>query len=310
MHRLAWLTALILPLFLVALVGNTARVDAGQFATLIELPDGWLPEGVVTGRGPVVYAGSRRHGGIYAADLRTGEGKVVVPPQEGRIAVGLSFDRRTNFIFVAGGPGGAGYVYDAATGESKAAFSFATSETFVNDVVVTRRAAYFTDSMKPVIYRVPLGRGGSLPAPDGFTTIPLGGDYEHGDGFNVNGIDATANGRRLIIVQSNTGRVFRVHPGTGEAREIDLGGYVATAGDGILLRGRTLYVVRNSENLMAKLRLAPGLGSGELVHEITHPAFDIPTTVAGFRNHLYLVNARFTSGDDPSLEYHIVRVGT
>ena len=40
-------------------------------------------------------------------------------------------------------------------------------------------------------------------------------------GFNANGIAATPNGKRLIIVQSNTGKLFTVDPKTGDDRLID-----------------------------------------------------------------------------------------
>lgn len=93
------------------------RLSATTWPATINLPDGWLPKEVVVGRGHVIYAGSRRHGAIYAADLRTGEGFVVVPPQQGRIAVGIAFDSRTNYIFVAGGPAGAAYVYNSSYDE-------------------------------------------------------------------------------------------------------------------------------------------------------------------------------------------------
>src|SRR5918912_4473148 len=76
---------------------------AKRFPGVIALPNGWLPEGIVTGRGPVIYSGSRANGAIYAADLRTGEGQILVPGQTGRVAVGLDFDRRSNYIFAAGG---------------------------------------------------------------------------------------------------------------------------------------------------------------------------------------------------------------
>ena len=94
----------------------TSARAAQNWPEVITLPNGWLPEGVVTGRGPVIYSGSRANGAIYAADLRTGEGAILVPGQAGRVAVGLSFDPRTNYIFVAGGGTGKAYVYDADTG--------------------------------------------------------------------------------------------------------------------------------------------------------------------------------------------------
>src|SRR5688572_4292375 len=92
-------------LLAVLLLPNTVSANATKaFPDLIALPNGWLPEGIVTGRGPVIYSGSRANGAIYAANLRTGQGEIIVPGQAGRVAVGLSFDVRTNYIFVAGGP--------------------------------------------------------------------------------------------------------------------------------------------------------------------------------------------------------------
>jgi hypothetical protein len=112
----------------------------------------------------------------------------------------------------------------------------------------------------------------------------------------------------LILVQSNTGLLFNVDPDTGAATTIDLGGYSVTAGDGILLEGQTLYVVRNQLNLVAVIKLAPVLTSGELVRELMNPNLDIPTTLDRFGDGLYVVNARFTSGTSPDLTYTIVRL--
>ena len=72
-------------------------VHAAQpFPARIALPDGFQPEGIATGRGPVIYAGSIASGAVYAADLRTGEGTLLVQPSPGSVAIGLEFDRRTN----------------------------------------------------------------------------------------------------------------------------------------------------------------------------------------------------------------------
>jgi hypothetical protein len=123
----------------------------------------------------------------------------------------------------------------------------------------------------------------------------------------VNGIDATPNGRTLVIVQSNTGKLFRVD-GSGVTDEIDLGGATVMAGDGILLDGKTLYVVRNTFNLIAVVRLRPNLGTGAIVREITDPLFDVPTTIDEFGHNLYAVNARFTTPPEPDTEYWVTRV--
>lgn len=308
MRRLLWLC--IGSLVAIIFAGSGVRAQsADSFPALIDLPNGWLPEGVVTGRGPVIYSGSRANGAIYAADLRTGEGEIIVAGQPGRVAVGLDFDRRSNYIFVAGGATGNAYVYDAATGETVGVYALTSSTpTFINDVIVTRDAAYFTDSRQPVLYRLPLGPAGALPAPDGFEAIPLSGDFQQVAGNNANGIEATADGKTLIVVNSSLGLLYQVDPTSGVASTIDLGGASVTNGDGILLQGNTLYVVRNRINQIAVIELAADLRSGTVVDTITDPAFDVPTTVAGFGNRLYAVNARFGTPNTPETQYSIVQV--
>src|SRR6266508_3715292 len=308
MRRVSWMLAsLVVFAVLLAQAPMSARA-AQTWPDVIALPNGWLPEGVVTGRGPVIYSGSRANGAIYAADLRTGAGTILVPGQAGRVAVGLSFDARTNYIFVAGGPTGKAYVYDADTGALVQEYTLTAPGTFVNDVIVTREAAYFTQSNLPEYYRVPLGPGGQLAAPGDVETIPLSGEWQQVPGFNANGIEATPNGNELIIVNSTTGALYRVEPLTGVATLIDLGGASVSAGDGLLLRGHTLYVVRNQLNQIAVITLAPDLSSGDVVATITNPDFDVPTTIAAFGNALYAVNARFSTPPTPSTPYSIVRV--
>jgi sugar lactone lactonase YvrE len=256
----------------------------------------------------VIYSGSRANGAIYAADLQTGEGEIVVPGVEGRVAVGLSFDPRSSYLFAAGGGTGDGYVFDVTTGETIAVYEFTDAPTFVNDVVVTQDAAYFTDSMRAQLYVVPLGSGGDLVSMTDFDVLPLSGDYTHLAGqFNLNGIDATPAGDSLIAVHSMLGLLYVIDPDTGVATEIDLGADSVPNGDGILLDGTTLYVVQNRLNQIAVIDLLPDLLAGQIVDSITHPAFDVPTTIAEFGNALYAVNARFTTPPGPATEYDIVR---
>ncbi len=281
---------------------------AGDWPEVIALPNGWLPEGVVIGHTPVIYSGSRANGAIYAANLRTGEGGIVVPGAAGRVAVGLSFDRRSNYIFAAGGATGKGFVYDAGTGALVQEYALTTPGGFVNDVIVTRDAAYFTQSARAEYYRVPLGAGGEPGGPADFDTIALSGDWQQLPGTNANGVEATPSGTDLIIVNTAAGALYRVDPLTGIATQIDLGGESVSFGDGLLLLGRTIYVVRNRLNQIAVIELAPDLTSGALVDTLTHPAFDVPTTIAAFGNAIYAVNARFTTPPTPSTPYSIVRV--
>jgi hypothetical protein len=126
--------------------------------------------------------------------------------------------------------------------------------------------------------------------------------------FNANGIEALPNGKWLLVVNSTTGTLYRVEPDTGIATMIDLGGEVVTFGDGLLLDGFTLFVVRNRLNEIAVVKLDSNLLSGELVDAITHPAFRVPTTIADFGNAIYAVNARFDTTPTPETEYEAVRV--
>jgi sugar lactone lactonase YvrE len=294
-----------------ALVQSAQPLTAAEaFPEVISLPNGFQPEGITVGPGTTLYAGSRATGAIYKVDLRTGEGESLVQPQAGRAALGLKYDSRTNYLYVAGGATGNAYVYEASTGETIAIISLTTSSpTFINDEVITRDAVYFTDSSNPVLYRVALQANGKLPSPPTVQEIPLGGDFEFVAGqFNANGIDATPNGKTLIVVNSYVGALYRVNPTTGVAKKIDLGSETVEAGDGILLRGHTLYVVQNTFNQVAVVRLNAKLKSGDVVDLITNPKLDTPTTIANHGNSLYVVNARFTTPPTPDTTYTVVKI--
>lgn len=280
---------------------GTAQGD-GAFPVKIQLPNGFQPEGIAIGRGTTFFVGSIPTGAIRRGNLRTGETASLVAPQTGRSAIGIAVDRR-NRLFVAGGATGQGYVYDARTGAPIASYQFTGTPTFVNDVVVTRDAAYFTESnaTKQVLYKVAIARNGALASTA--QTIPLTGDIVYQAGpppINANGIDATPNGKTLVIVQSNTGFLFTVDPQTGVTRRIDLGGATVVNGDGILLDGKTLYVVQNRQNVVTVIRLSSDLRSGTIVGQISGD-LDIPSTIDEHGRRLYAVNARFgTSGPQPA----------
>jgi sugar lactone lactonase YvrE len=284
--------------------GSTTS-QAGVFPKIIQLPNGWFGEGIATGRGTSFYVSSLEGSAIYAGDLRTGKGAVLVPPQDGRLALGLKVDH-SNRLFVAGALTGEAYVYDASTGRALDMFRFGPPETTLpNDVIVTKDAAYFTDSFNPRLFVVPIARNGTLGKP---YELPLSGDYVHvPGGFNLNGIEATPSGRALIVDQTDTGKLYRVDPNTGVAREIQLDARLTDA-DGLLLRGRTLYVVRALLNQVAVVELDSDLESGQVTGTITDPAFDVPTTIAGFGRRLYVVNWRFTTEPGPDVPYEVVQL--
>ena len=296
MLRVATATAVVAFLLLVpsAPAGSPAQPT-------IPLPDEFRPEGIASGPKSSFYVGSIPLGAVYRGSYRTGEGDVLVPPHPGRNHTGLKVDRRFHRLFVSGGASKGIYVYDSHTGVDVASYAIPDAG-FVNDVVLTKRAAYFTDSQVQRLYRVPIGKDGSLGA---LELLPITGDFQFGPGFNANGIEALRGGKTLIVVQAGLGKLFAVDAASGDSREIVLDTPVPN-GDGLLLRGRTLYVVQNELNKIAVVKLERHLDSGRVTGFLTHPDFDVPTTIAPFKQFIYAVNARFDLPDDSDAD--IVRV--
>jgi hypothetical protein len=304
-------------------VGEIA--GAAAFPARIDLPDGFRPEGIAAGRGATLYVGSIPTGAVRRIDARTGATTEVVPAHEGRAAIGLKLERgarrdrghrrghrarashhgrdnRRDRLFVSGGPTGKAFVYDARSGADLAQIQLAPAgaETFVNDVALTGRAAYFTDSRRAVLYVVDenLRRARELGLP-GF---PLAA------GNNLNGI-AAAGKRTLLAIQSNTGALWRIDAKTGANEKVDLGGATLENGDGLLLEGNTLYVVQNRLNQIAVVTLSKDWRSGNVgATPITSDGFDVPTTIARLGDRFYLPNARFTTPPEPDTDYWVTAV--
>ena len=298
-------------LLLIALAVATPTALAGDsFPDVIPLPNGFNPEGIATGNGDTFYVGSIPTGAVVQGSYRTGAVTPLVPGAAGRAATGLKYNH--GLLWVSGAATGKGFVYDAQTGGTIAVLDLAqppatqATPSFVNDVVVTSNGAFFTDSFRPVLYRVETVRGGH---PGAITRLPLGGDYRHvTGGFNLNGIDAARGGMLLFAVQSATGKLFTINPNTGVADEIDLGGATLPFGDGILLQGRMLFVVQNQLDRIAVVRLDPGLRSGTVTGFLTDDDLDVPTTIAPFGNDLYAVNARFGRATPTDNHFEVVKV--
>ena len=272
----------------------TASSRSGRFPTVIPLPDNWLPEGIAIGDEPIAYFGSRADGSIYRANLVTGQGRPLPTPGPGTPAVGLKIDDM-NRLFVAGGNAGDGRVVDAGSGRILVNYPFTSGVTFINDVVLTPRAAFFTDSRSAVLFVVPIAADGSVPASDGFRRLDLTGDLVIiPDANNLNGIARTPDGSALLSINSATGQLFRINPRTGQTTLVTLaGGESLPNGDGLLLDGRTLYVVQNRLNLVAVVLMSRDGLSGVVRTRVGSDNFDVPTTVAKFEDRLYLPNARF-----------------
>lgn len=288
----------------------------GSLPDRIELPRGFQPEGIAAARhGGTAWVGSLADGDILRLDLRTGARKLL-SEGPGTPSVGMTLDRHGR-LFVAGGPSGEGRVVSTRTGKVLATYRLARGSTFINDVTILDGVAWFTDSSNAVLHGVPLGRHGRLPRQNEVMHLKLRGAWQQVAGFNANGIASTPDGEALLVAHSVLGTVFRVDPETGDARKVDLPdvrtsvrgakGPVAFA-DGLLREGRTLYVVQNTANQVAVLRLDDEGERARLEDVLRSKNFDTPTTAAISGDSLYLPSARFGTPQPTRAAYWVTRV--
>ena len=301
---------------------STATADSGhghdgERPDTIDLPAGFVGEGVTVGAHNTFYAGSvfgPTGGQIARGDLRDGTSEVFVSAPIVPAATGLKADLRHNLLWVSGAGTGMAAVYDLKTGAPVVALTLTTAaSSFINDVIVTRDAAYFTNSFAPEIYRVPVSKQGEVGTPE---TIPLTGPAAEtiAGAFNLNGIEA-ANGRTLIVINSATGKLFTVDAMTGESALINVDGMTFPTGDGILLNGSTLFVLQNGNpstvaaNQIDVIKLRHHRSEGRLIDTITNPLFETATTLARRGDLLVTVNSQFGGAPiDPESELVLVNL--
>ncbi|MBC7678359.1 MAG: superoxide dismutase [Pseudorhodobacter sp.] len=285
----ALLPALALTLSPVAPASASAGPDT------IDLKTGSLPEGITTGPGDTFFAGARKDGAVRQYSTTSGALlRTVVAPRDGAVAVGLLYDADTGRLFVAGGTTGELTVYDAATGAVLFAAD-AGDGRFLNDVTVTKDAAYFTDSSRAELIVVPFGKKGSLPTSGRFEVLTVHGDYVQPRGFGLNGIRDLPGGDLVVV---SGGVLYRVDPRSGTADRLEQAGAALVGGDGLELVGRTLYVVNGyGGNEVVVLRLEQGFSSTSVTtvldEQDTTSELDRPTTGALVGGDLYVVNGRF-----------------
>ncbi|MBK6871168.1 MAG: hypothetical protein IPG94_07150 [Kineosporiaceae bacterium] len=285
---------------------------AGQRASVgeVTLPAGIRPEGITSGPGSRFYVGSLADGRIVAGDLRTGSSSVLLPGAAGRQLRGLYFDGRTGLVWAAGNVGAVAHVWavNARTG-AVVADVVVPGAVFLNDLVVTRNAVWVTDSRADRLTRIALGRGGS-PSGAAPVFVALRGAWPAGDGtaVNANGIRALADGS-LILNNSRVGGLWQVDPASGVARQIPIsGGPGIVAGDGLELRGSTLYNVRGSgpaEVSVLRLRCDHGAWRATWVRALTDPRLNVPSTATLVGSTLWAVNARFGVADPGTAAYWV-----
>jgi Cu-Zn family superoxide dismutase len=286
-------------------------------ARVFELPgDAVYPEGVAYDPvGNVFYVGSSADGTVFRGDLASGSVEVFsAAGADGRTsAIGMKVDSAGRLI-VAGGATGQVWVYNTADGSFVASFSNGLTEgTFLNDVAVAPNGdVYVADSFSPVLSRIPADQaesGGSLESFVDFT----GTVFEYGEpgSFNANGLVVTPDGAYILVVQTATGRLFRVATADGAVDEVILSGGDVMAGDGLVLDGQTLYVVRGfAGEVITEVELAADFASGTVGQSFSDPTLALPTTAALVDGQLLVVNSQFDRQQtaDPVLPFTVALI--
>jgi hypothetical protein len=299
---LAVLTTLSVPMWQSTAVESAER----GLPQRIALPRGWQPEGITTNR-TSLFVGSLKDGAIWTGDPLTGRGHVLAKGKQGRAAAGVDYDARRHLLWVAGGGTGVIRAHKARSGRVVATYSFGSGR-FLNDITVTRRAVYATDSMTNELAVVPLRRhSDALPPAGRARTLRLTGDLRVvANAFNLNGI--VNDHGWLLSVQSVTGQLFRIDPRSGRTRRVDVRGASLVNGDGLEFGGDVLYVVRNQNNKVVALDLNRRLTSAVRLTTLTRSGLDVPTTAAVARHALWTVNARFNTPPTATTRYWITRL--
>jgi sugar lactone lactonase YvrE len=289
-------------------------VSAGDkpFPTRVPTLAGAASEGFAIGKGHTAY-NSSPDGSIYKVDLRSGVGEVLVDIQNpfDCTKLGMRVDDRTNYLFVAGCLYGNALVFDADNGALIMEYQLNTSGEFglPNDLTITNDAVYFTDSYRPVLYRLPLSSNGDIPLdPGAATEIPLPAEFALGPNepcCGGNGIVSTPDGKTLIIGHSNLAQLYRLDTASGEIEQIAVDGPLTGFLDGIAMQSKTLYIMTPydfagppvSIDRIQVVELDKGYLTGALVATITDPDnLDGVASGAIFGNSLYVNNARYAVG--------------
>lgn len=257
------------------------------------------PEGVAAAGGSgTFFVGATGDGTIYRGTVDNPTVTEFITGGAGKSAVGMKV--AGGHLYVAGGMTGKIVVYDLGTRQQIASFDTGSGG-FLNDLVVTHLGDVFvTDSFRPNLWHVTAAQvsaGSGTPEP-----IALGPEIAFTSGFNLNGIVARGDGRRLVVVQTNTGKLYRIDLGAGASSSRRIQQIDAPAlpgGDGLLLDRGRLVVVQGSPAALRFLKLDRGATRARLVDTRTDPTLRGPSTVARARKLLVVVNADFATSTTP-----------
>ena len=296
-----------------AVLASPARASAGEHghsaaaATKVFVLDPSThgnPEGVAWDpASKSFFVGALGDGTIYRGTLGSSTATVFIAGP-GKPAVGMKVSGGK--LYVAGGPSGEVRVYDLATRALVALFDTGAGG-FLNDLVVTEHGdVYVTDSFRPTLFHITASQvaaGAGMP-----DAIDVSGGIPFQTGFNLNGIVAIDDGDALIVVQSNTGKLFRVEIGADDEDGATSATPAITqlaveplvGGDGLLIdQGRLIVVQGGPVPTLNFVKLRNDATAGTVVERRTDPTLRTPSTVARAGDVYLVVNADFATNTTP-----------
>ena len=286
---------------LAATVASSPLAIAQDGVRVLALPDAAAyPEGIAAAPdGRTLYTTNAVTGAVFAIDVASGKVTAagdpfgIAPGAESTAplrSLGAKVDGRGR-LWVAGGTTGSMHLFDLASKTTVATFTTPGTGGFINDVVLTPEAAYFTDTRRPMLWRVPAGANADAALEPWISFA--GTALEYTDGANLNGIAATPDGRYLIVVQMAAGKLFRIDTRAREVARIDAGSELLTLGDGLILDGRRLYLVRQGAGEIVALDLGADFLTAKVVKRITPAQLAWPATAALVGDRLFVANSQF-----------------
>jgi sugar lactone lactonase YvrE len=256
------------------------------------------------------YVTSACNGAVYRGHLgRRVVGILRAPGQHGSLsdqAYGLAVDRAGR-LFVAT-PIGI-LVYSAKDGSLVKQF---ITDDPVHHVALARDGyAYFASRRRPLVYRVrtaAAGRGAVIARIAPWLNLdPTALRADKGQNFD--GIAATDDGRYLVAVRQTSGELFRIGLRDRRVTQIGTTDVTLTGAAGVLLRGRTLYVVRTVPGEIVRVPLNSTYTRGGVTATIRATSFGYPTTAAFARGRLLVANSRVDEQSGvPALPYTVSAV--
>ncbi|MGW1889740.1 SMP-30/gluconolactonase/LRE family protein [Streptomyces sp. NPDC002004] len=285
---------------------DTSQEARTRISAAYDLPgDRVYPEGIAADpRTGAVYVGSYTTGAVYRATPGHHTAEVLLPAgTDGRTtANGLKVDRAGRLWVIDSTAGVA--VYDLRNRALIARFDLpGTARSFANDLAIAPDGtAYLTDSYRPVVYRVTPqqladaaahGRRAQLSTAYDLTdALP---PHAPGD-VTLNGIAADGAGRYLLTVDMTAGTLYRIDLRSGATGRVALHGGDLTHGDGLELRGHTLWASHNATNTISRWHVYDDGRSARVEHTLTDDALQIPTTLTHSRGRLLVVRSQFDKG--------------